>query len=486
MRGCIAVETHWDQIVYGRYHETMGAYDYTYPAAEAMHLNALKVPVRWSQVEPEEGVYDFSYVDHAKRMAERHHLKLILNWFGHYASGQGTAYRNFTGEVFAPMYIIKDEKRFPRAVDADGKPHPDALSYDYPAVIEKEVAAFRAFMEHIRKVDGDTHTVVAVQIENEIAVFGSDRRNPKMWRDHSPAAERRFKEKGFNDDLKYTAWDYAANWLRPITDAGAKEYPIPFFVNFVGGKLADWMNGGAPGEDVATYLENCPAIAFAGLNNYVRSPADYSADDFRMTFNSYRVGRNLPALTETNSGASAVAPRSLFLSVGEYGSPVFAPWSLIASYPERTEPYVLRDGTLANGAFALSDAYLCLRQAMPLISYFGGSERAKVFLFDLPGTRFSKTHVMRGIQVSVSGSGDGQAIVVRPNDNEVVIAGYHCSATLKTDRMVWPALERMRVARGMWVAGEWREEGDAVKTVDLGTGRLKILLNEPQVVRVYW
>ena len=328
----LAVETHWDQIVYGRYRETMSAYDYTYPAAEAMHLNALKVPVKWSQVEPEEGVYDFSYVDHARRMAERHHLKLILNWFGHYASGQGTAYRNFTGEVFAPMYIIKDEKRFPRAVDADGKPHPDALSYDYPAVIEKEVAAFRAFMEHIRKVDGDTHTVVAVQIENEIAVFGSDRRNPKMWRDHSPAAERRFKEKGFNDDLKYTAWDYAANWLRPITDAGAKEYPIPFFVNFVGGKLADWMNGGAPGEDVATYLENCPAIAFAGLNNYVRSPPDYSADDFRMTFNSYRVGRNLPALTETNSGASAVAPRSLFLSVGEYGSPVFAPWALIASY----------------------------------------------------------------------------------------------------------------------------------------------------------
>jgi len=54
--------------------------------------------------------------------------------------------------------------------------------------IEKEVGAFRAFMAHIRDVDSASHIVVGIQVENEIAVFGSDRRNPKMWRDLSPAA----------------------------------------------------------------------------------------------------------------------------------------------------------------------------------------------------------------------------------------------------------------------------------------------------------
>jgi hypothetical protein len=100
----LAVEIPWMDLVYGRYAETLQAYDYLYPAAEALELNALKVPIKWSMVEPEKGAYDFSYVDHAKSMAEKHHLKLVLNWFGHYASGDGTIYRNLTGEVFAPLY----------------------------------------------------------------------------------------------------------------------------------------------------------------------------------------------------------------------------------------------------------------------------------------------------------------------------------------------------------------------------------------------
>ncbi len=480
----LSAETEWNELIHGKYAETMGVYDYTYPAAAKMQLNALKVPVKWSMVEPEEGRYDFAYVDHAKHMAEENHLKLILNWFGHYASGQGTAYRNFTGEVFAPMYIIKDEQRFPRAVDADGKPHPDALSFDYPAIIERETAALRAFLEHIRKVDSATHTVIMIQVENEIAVFGSDRRNPKMWRDHSPAAEKRFREKHFTDDLRYTAWDYAVNWLRPITEAGVKAYPLPFFVNFVGGKLADWMTGGAPGEDVATYLDNCPAIVFAGLNLYVSNPADYSADDFRMALDAYRIGRNLPSLTETNSGNSPLSPRHVFLAVGEYGSPLFAPWSLIVSYPERNQPYVARDGTIGNGAAALTEAYSCLRKALPPISYFGGTDQLKVFLADLPGARFSQTKVMRGVQVSVSGSDNGQAIVIRPSDNEVILVGYRCSATLKTGLLKWPAMEHMQVERGAWAGGEWQAQSS--EPVDQSRPQLKITLTDPDVVRIWW
>jgi len=116
----LAVEIPWWDLIYGRYRETETAYDNLYPAAKQIGLNTLKVPIKWSMVEPEKGVYDFSYVDHAKSMAEKHHLKLVLNWFGHYASGDGTIYGNLTGELYAPMYIVGDEKTYPRAVDADG------------------------------------------------------------------------------------------------------------------------------------------------------------------------------------------------------------------------------------------------------------------------------------------------------------------------------------------------------------------------------
>ena len=50
----LAVETQWEELIYGRYADTMHAYDYMYPAAAEMHLNALKVPIKWSVVEPSE------------------------------------------------------------------------------------------------------------------------------------------------------------------------------------------------------------------------------------------------------------------------------------------------------------------------------------------------------------------------------------------------------------------------------------------------
>src|SRR4051812_37749305 len=71
----LAVEIPWWDLIYGKYKETESTYDDLYPAAANLGLNALKVPVKWSMVEPEMGVYDFSYIDHAKAQAEQNHLK---------------------------------------------------------------------------------------------------------------------------------------------------------------------------------------------------------------------------------------------------------------------------------------------------------------------------------------------------------------------------------------------------------------------------
>src|SRR6266704_2217771 len=294
----LAVEIPWWDLIYGRYRETETAYDYLY----------------------------------------------------------------LTGELFAPMYIVNNEKTYPRAVDADGIVHHNAASYDYEPIIEREIAAFRAFLKHIKEVDSQIHTILMIQIENEIAVFGVDRNNPKRWRDHSLLSNKRFAENGFTDDLKFSAWDLSYNWIRRITNAGAAVYPLPFFHNFVGGKVADWMVGGSPGEDVETYLKNCPNIWFIGVNSYFCAewrpdnscarPSEASIDELRAPLLRYRVSRNLPAITETNSGANPIASRLAYLAIGEFGAPIFAPWALTVSYPEPYAPYVLPDGTLANGAVA--------------------------------------------------------------------------------------------------------------------------------------
>jgi len=492
----LAVEIPWWDLIYGRYNETETAYDSLYPAAEKIGLNALKVPIKWSMVEPEKGVYDFSYIDHAKSMAEKHHLKAVLNWFGHYASGDGTIYGNLTGELYAPMYIVSDEKTYPRAVDGDGVIHHNAASYDYEPIIGREIAAFRAFMQHIMQVDSQTHTILMIQVENEIAVFGVDRKNPKMWRDHSPATSKRFADNGFTDDLKFSAWDLSYHWIRRITEAGAEVYPIPFFHNYVGGEIADWMVGGAPGEDVQTYLQNCPHISFIGVNSYFCAEwrPDYSCGreseatvtELREPLMRYRVGRNLPAITEINSGLTPITSRLAYIAVGEFGAPIFAPWALTVSYPESNQPYVLSDGTLANGAYALRDTYSSLTKALPQVSYYATTDKLKVFMSRSPGQRFSTTETVNGFPVTVTGENNGQAIVIHPAAHEFLLVGYRTNVSFTDPAFQWPMMKQIRVERLYWAGDHWNPDGEPNYGVDQSKKTLDIDLDTPQAVLVSW
>src|SRR5437764_565405 len=90
------------------------------------------------------------------------------------------------------MYIVSDEKTYPRAVDGNGIAHHNAISYEYEPIIQREIAAFSAFMRHLKEVDSQTHTILMIQVENEIAVFGADRHNQNVWHDHAPAPNQRF------------------------------------------------------------------------------------------------------------------------------------------------------------------------------------------------------------------------------------------------------------------------------------------------------
>jgi hypothetical protein len=340
-------------------------------------------------------------------------------------------------------------------------------------------------MRHIREIDEGTWTVLMIQVENEIAVFGSDRRNRKLWRDHSPASNQAFEQGGYDDDLRYSADCLSSRWIRSLTDAGAEVYPLPFFANFVSGtKLVDWMVGGAPGEDVATYLDNCPNLTFIGRNHYLAT--DCTVSDMRAGLDEYRVGRNLPSITETNSGPDAIDARLAYLSIGEYGAPLFAPWALDISYPTPYHPYVLLDGTIANGGPGLRDCYTSIGKAMEQISTYAGTEALKVFMSARPGDSFSSVQDICGSKVTVGGQDNGQAIVIHPKPNEFWIVGYRCHVTIDSEQACWPALKQIRVESGCWDKGRWKMEGECWYVINQSNQTIGLTLDVPQVVRVYW
>lgn len=488
----LATEIPWWNLRADSYRQDESVYDSLYPAAVRLGLNTLKVPIKWSMVEPKKDQYDFSYVDHALSQAKQNHLHLVLDWFGHYASGAGTIYQNLSGQMFAPMYIVQDENTYPRAVDGDGIAHHDAVSYDSDAVIDREAKAFKAFMLHLKLVDPD-HVVIGIQLENEIAVFGSDRHNPKLLRDHSATSDRFFQQGGFSDDLKYSAWSLSSRWIRPLTEIAHATYPIPIFHNFVNGSLEPHQVGGSPGEDVATYLQNAPDLSFVAVNAYFCetwkgfeciAPTDGKTENFRAALRRFLVGRNIPAVTETNSGNSFVAPRFAFIALGEFATPIFSPWCLTVSYPEPYQPYLLADGKLGNGAAAFHEALQALSFALPPILTYAGTDSLRVFQAPAIGQTYATEERIGGVRLAMSEQRDGQAIAIHPTEKQLLIVGYRTQVSIKNEELTWPTMRKLQVARVRWSDSGWVTVGAADYGVDQSNKSLYVDLADPQAVLI--
>jgi hypothetical protein len=81
------------------------------PEMVRLDLNTVLVPVAWEQVEPREGSFDFTILDHWIDVARQQNFHLVLLWFG---SGKNAF------SQYAPDWVKSDTKRFPRAMAANG------------------------------------------------------------------------------------------------------------------------------------------------------------------------------------------------------------------------------------------------------------------------------------------------------------------------------------------------------------------------------
>ena len=168
------------------------------------------------------------------------------------------------------------------------------------------------------------------------------------------------------------------------------------------------------------------------------------------------------------------------------GVPIFAPWALTASYPESYQPYVLNDGSLANGAFALRDTYSSLSKALPQISYYAGSTKLKVFMSRSPGQRFSQTEDINGFNVSVTGVDNGQAIVIHPAGHNFLLVGYRSNVSFHDAIFRWPGVKEVRVERVYWAGDHWVRDGEPAYGLNQSSNTLDVELDNPQAVRVSW
>lgn len=199
----------------------------------ALHANTVEAPVYWEQMEAQEGQFNFENVDQLVEGARAHNLHVVLLWFGTWKNGN---------MHYVPAWVKRDAKRFPRVIRPDGEPI-DVLSPLSRNTLQADKAAFVSLMRHLKQIEGEQHTVLLVQVENESGNIGS-------VRDNSAEANRLFAGQVPADLLAAThkqpgTWSqvfdgdadeifqayYQAKYVNEIAAAGKTEFAIPCYIN---------------------------------------------------------------------------------------------------------------------------------------------------------------------------------------------------------------------------------------------------------------
>jgi len=301
----------------------------------ALHANTVEAPVYWEQFEATEGHFDTTNVDAVVEGARAHGLRVVLLWFGTWKNGN---------MHYVPAWVKNDTKRFPLTIRPDGEPI-DVLSPLGRPTLEADKKAFVTLMKHLKEIDGEKHTVIAVQVENESGNVGS-------IRDNSPEANRLFAG-AVPADLLAAAKKHAGNWrevfageadeifqvyhqakyINEIAAAGKKEFEIPLYINvwidYPAAQLPQrqidepgigYPSGGAVQKVVGLWRALAPALDMIGPDIYTSHSATV-----QQVFDTYNRPDNPLWVPET--GRSDEYGKFFFYALGK-GALGFAPFGV--------------------------------------------------------------------------------------------------------------------------------------------------------------
>jgi beta-galactosidase GanA len=324
------------------------ALKHVWPSFKKMHANTLEIPVAWEQIEPEEGKFDFSYVDVLLREARENDARLVLLWFGTWKNN---------ASHYAPAWVKLNNERFPRVVTKTG----DTLNSLSPLgknILNSDKKAFLALMSHLKKVD-EKNTVIMVQVQNEPGTWGADRDYSEMANKifSAPVPADLVKKIGsrsgtwlevFGEDADefFHAYHIAA-FCEELAAAGKKIKPLPMFTNVA---LRDpfnpthWEKGGATDNVLHIWKAAAPHLDTI-------APDIYNPDHkIVVKWLEQYSGKNNPLFVPEIGNSQAYA-RYFFDTLGK-GAIGFAPFGMddtdYVNYPLGADKY--DDETIENFA----------------------------------------------------------------------------------------------------------------------------------------
>jgi beta-galactosidase GanA len=441
-----------------------------WPRLAAIPLNTVLTPLSWELIEPTEGKYDFTLVDGLIQQARESKLHIVFLWLASWKNGMSS---------YAPVWVKSDTRRFRRVIENGSEV--EILSTLGTSTLDADAHAFAAVMRHIKQIDGQNHTVLMMQVENEVGVLGDTR-------DHSPATDKAFaaavptelirylqshRETLFPDlrslweengaktsgtweqvfgntpraDEVFMAWNYS-RYVNHVAAAGKAEYPLPMYVN-------TWLAGqnATPGQ----YPSGGPQPRVIDIWKAAGSAIDiYSPDIYQSNFedwcNWYNRAGNPLFIPETSGGANGEA--NVFYAIGQHQAMGFSPFG-IDSWNDRENN--------------LGKSYEVLQQLAPII--LDHEKPGQMTGFVLDRTHSSASAVLNGYQLNITldeifGShaekGFGLIIATGPNEFLGAGSGFRVSFTPRSSGAPHAGIgyiEEGKFANGTWTPGR-RLNGD--------------------------
>lgn len=367
-----------------KYREDM---ERSFRSLKALGANTAAVPVCWDAFEPEEGKFNYGYVQRIIDRVRDHGLHVVLLWFGTWKNGQ---------MEYTPVWVKTDRKRFPRAVCKDGQ-ETTVLSPFYPENREQDKKAFCRLIEFVKKYDEETGTVIAVQVENEPGMYAATVRDfsekateafygevpaeviEAAGRDNGQtgqAWEKNGQKKAGNWETVFgnlgaelcTAWEIA-RYIDDIAQAGKEIYDIFMYANVWtdrngnrGWSLAglDYPSGGAVSKVLPVWqaaAEHLDAIA----------PDIYETEPGSIRLAQEIYDQEGWAFYVPESGQTNVNATMMFEAVGKHhaiGYHVFA-----------AESCLDENGEVVESSKGICHSFQMLGNAGDLLLKYGGSDK---------------------------------------------------------------------------------------------------------------
>jgi beta-galactosidase GanA len=445
-----------------------------WPAVDRLHANTVEAPVYWEQMEAVRGRFDFSVVDALLAGAREHKVRLVLLWFGTWKNGS---------PHYVPEWVKRDNATYPRVTNSKGGAQ-DTMSPFGAATMQADATAFGGLMRHLKAADASRHTVIMVQVENEINAYGSARdysaEGVKLFEGQVPAdfaAAMKVKPGtwteafGAEAENTFQTWSIA-RYVEQVAKAGKAEYGLPLYLNH---SLEDPLRAPAAGRlawpamtdhVLDIWKATAPSIDLIAPDIYMSQYAQYEKvlDVYARAGDKSKGGN---ALFVPESGNAAPYARYMFATLG-HGVIGWSPFGLdLTGYANAPLGAPVVDEKLLD-LFAHDYALVGpMQREIARLNFEGKvqavSEDPAVHSQTLEFGPWTAT-VAYGLRVFGRGANApgnaepvGRALVAQLGPDEFLVTGVSTRVDFRlTDAASGKHCEFVRVEEGAYVEGRWK------------------------------